>query len=81
MSVRRWSPPIVRVGHPYIPGTGPAIDRQQDTDLVALWCSDCGDLSEWETDNITNRDRLRREALRHATEKHEGLVDAVGWVR
>lgn len=77
VSAERWTPPIVRVGHPYIPGTR----GQQDTDLVALWCSECDDLSEWETDTPTTRDRLRRKAHEHADAKHDGLVDAVGWVR
>lgn len=62
--------PIVRVGK-----------APHGSDLIDASCSECGDLTEWETDEPVTRDRLRRTAARHAEEAHEGLVDAVGWVR
>lgn len=47
------------------------------TDFWELSCSACPTVDVWDD----GPDRLQREAHRHATEVHDGLVEAVGWVR
>lgn len=62
--------PTVRVGKAH-----PA------SDLIEATCSECGDLTEWHTDDDTSRIVVIRVAAQHSIDKHDNLVDAVGWVR
>jgi hypothetical protein len=49
--------------------------------LIEVWCSQCGELTDWLSDMPATRDRARRTAAAHAAATHDNLVDAVGWVR
>ena len=51
------------------------------TELLHVTCSECGDVTDYDDNRPSAKERLIGIARAHANEAHEGLVDAVGWVR
>lgn len=72
--------PRVAVEHPSVPHVLSDVRVVVD-DLLHVTCSECGDLTDYETNDEDGRHRLQRIAKTHAEETHDGLVDAVGWAR
>lgn len=70
--------PIVTVGHPteaHWETDEPVVME----DLLLVTCSSCGDVTD--ATSLDQRVTLQHVARKHAASEHDGLVDAVGWVR
>lgn len=70
--------PRVAVEHPVI-----TWDVEPVTMVDMLWvtCSECGPITDYDDARPSAKERLIGVAKAHANEVHDGLVDAVGWVR
>lgn len=51
------------------------------TDMLWVTCSECGAITDYDDARPSAKERLSGVARAHALEVHDGLVDAVGWIR
>lgn len=72
--------PRVAVEHPVIRWCEDDPDVTM-TDMLWATCSECGPLTDYDDARPSSKERLIGCARAHANEVHDGLVEAVGWVR
>lgn len=72
--------PVVAVRSPVVDSLDPDNPGPVTLDdLLFADCSQCGQLTDWETNDEPWRTHLIRVASRHAAEVHDGLVVQEGW--